>query len=490
MKTNSITMVKQFSAIKAALLNNTDQALELAELAVQTFPNEAEAYFLCAEAYLKKDGDNSKNKTIEYLYKACTLKADNIKYRGRLAGQLLSIGQIDEAISHYQQIILLQPVAWAYIELGNAFQKKGNIAGCIACFEQALKLEATREGLRSRLNNLQAKYQAPQKQAILVLGMHRSGTSALTRIINLLGADIAQDLMENNFANETGYWESIELAKIHDDILASFNSSWDDILPNDFYLQKANTNYYKMLLNDYLLKTFSQSNFFVIKDPRLCKLIPLWLEVLAQSNIGVKVIIPFRNPLEVAGSLQKRDGFSIEKSFLMWLRHILEVEQHTRGLERCFINYAHLLNNNKQVIEKITKQCAIQWPAEIDSVLNEINQFIDPSHYHQRIDNEQLNKVSISTWISQAYTALNQLAQDNNHQASIEHLDSITNALQQADKLYANIIIGKNNEFQQLLNTYNALIESHQHNAYIQQSINNEINSFCQRLAELNNSLR
>ncbi|MFZ2727423.1 MAG: hypothetical protein WAX77_14305 [Methylococcaceae bacterium] len=485
------TVSEYLTTIKEYLLNqNTQSALELAQLAVQTFPNEAEGYFLCAEAYLQQDNQANKDKIIDYLRQACVLKNDNIKYHGRLAGQLLSVGQLDEAISHYQHIISLQPVAWAYIELGNAFQKKGNIADCIVCFEQALKLEATREGLRSRLNNLQAKHQAPQKQAILILGMHRSGTSVLTRIINLLGADIAHDLMENNFANETGYWESIELAKIHDDILASFNSSWDDILPNTLYLQKENTNYYKTLLNDYLLKTFSQSNFFVIKDPRLCKLIPLWLEVLAQSNIGVKVIIPFRNPLEVAGSLQKRDGFSTEKSFLMWLRHILEVEQHTRGLKRCFINYVQLLNNHQQVIEAITKQCAIQWPYEIESVLNQVNQFIDPSHYHQRIDNEQLMQSSISTWISQAYTVLNKLTQDNHHQASIEQLDNITNALQQADKLYANIIADKNHEFQQLLNTYQALIENHQHNADIQQSINNEIKNFYQRLAELNNSLR
>ena len=58
------------------------------------------------------------------------------------------------------------------------------------------------------------------RQAILVLGMHRSGTSAVTRIINLLGADLPGNLMSPKDENPEGYWESQELMRLHDQILS------------------------------------------------------------------------------------------------------------------------------------------------------------------------------------------------------------------------------------------------------------------------------
>ena len=65
--------------------------------------------------------------------------------------------------------------------------------------------------------------------AILVLGMHRSGTSAVTRVINLLGADLPSNLMPAVAgANEPGFWESMDVYRLNDEILASVGSSWDD----------------------------------------------------------------------------------------------------------------------------------------------------------------------------------------------------------------------------------------------------------------------
>ena len=62
--------------------------------------------------------------------------------------------------------------------------------------------------------------QTSSRQAILVAGMHRSGTSALTRVLSLLGADLPENLapaLPDN--NETGFWESVDLMKLHDKML-------------------------------------------------------------------------------------------------------------------------------------------------------------------------------------------------------------------------------------------------------------------------------
>lgn len=497
METKSTVATQKLANIREFLARNkTDSALELAEWLIKNFPDEATAYFLCAEAYLQKGGNDNKDKIIEnlilYFNKVYPLNIDNIRYRGRLAEQLLLMGKTDAAIDCYQSIITLKPEAWAYIALGNIFEKKGDITQCIVCFEQALALEAHRTGLQSRLTNLyQRVNKTPlKKHVILVLGMHRSGTSALTRLINLLGADIAPDLMSANFANQVGYWESIELAKIHDEILLALKSSWDDIVPIDYTKLPADIiQSNKNSLKEYLIRVFDHSNFFVIKDPRLCKLIPLWLEVLNDLAIEVKVIIPFRNPLEVAASLRERDGFSVEKSFLIWLRSILDVEQQTRGLARCFINYAQLLDNTASVLNNITQQCDINWPNDLAQVLTEIQGFINNKYHHQRINSEQLQQATISTWIQQAYSLLTNLTQQEaNQQYAMEQFDTIADSLQQADKLYGHIIVTQNNVLTQLSSTFNkAISETQQRNARMQQLMETEINAFRERLFELNN---
>jgi len=284
-------------------------------------------------------------------------------------------------------------------------------------------------------------FASQKKQAIVVLGMHRSGTSALTRAINLLGVDLASQLMEANFANETGYWESIELAKIHDDILSSLHTRWDDVLPiNDSRFETLAIAHYKFLLSDYVVREFSPSRHFALKDPRMCKLVPLWLAVLGDLNVQVKIVIPFRNPLEVAGSLGRRDGFSLEKSLLLWLRHVIEAEPHTRGLSRCFVGYTQLLTDYRGVLVQIAGQCDMQWPDYSEAGLAGIGQFIDAHHYHQRVADDELMGGQVPAWITQAYAALNGLSQKNDEGYCMEQLDKIYESVHQADRLYGAVI--------------------------------------------------
>ncbi|MDD5274917.1 MAG: hypothetical protein PHR16_02415 [Methylovulum sp.] len=298
-------------------------------------------------------------------------------------------------------------------------------------------------------------FQAKKKSAVLILGMHRSGTSALTRAVNLLGMALPSHLMEANSANETGYWESTELSRIHDEILISLGSCWDDILPiDDERLQLASTEYNKSVLTDYIVREFSHANDFVLKDPRMCRLVPLWLNVLDDLNVDVKIVIPFRNPLEVAESLKKRDGTLLERSFLLWLQHILEAERHTRDLPRCFVGYTQLLNNYQLVLGQIAQQCRLQWPDSSEDILVAIAQFIDNSHYHQRVTQEECIEARVPDWVFQIFLVLNALTQNGHEPQSIEKLDKITEYIDQASRLYAPIIADKDRAFDTMLENY------------------------------------
>lgn len=303
---------------------------------------------------------------------------------------------------------------------------------------------------------LMPTFNAKKKVAVILLGMHRSGTSALTRVINLLGMDLPSDLMEANFANQAGYWESDELAtKYHDPILASFNSAWDDVLPIAEELQESEDwHRFREVLAHYLVKEFHSSSGFVLKDPRMCKLVPLWLEVLADLDVELKIIIPFRDPLEVAKSLEQRDGFTLEKSSLLWLGHVLSAERETRKLTRCFVNYKQLLENPRQVIEQLTGQCGLNWPNCSEDVFKEIDEFIDPNLHHQRSTLDASEPVDLPAWVVQTHQALERLTQNAYDEESLHVLDQIRQSVGQASRLFATVLAEKDSGHQHELERY------------------------------------
>ena len=72
---------------------------------------------------------------------------------------------------------------------------------------------------------------AAKRRVVLILGMHRSGTSAVARVVNLLGAALPKKLLEAAPGNEAGHWEPIELVSLHDRMLAEAGSRWEDFRP-------------------------------------------------------------------------------------------------------------------------------------------------------------------------------------------------------------------------------------------------------------------
>ncbi|MEJ2124706.1 MAG: sulfotransferase family protein, partial [Alphaproteobacteria bacterium] len=179
-----------------------------------------------------------------------------------------------------------------------------------------------------------------ERTCILVLGMHRSGTSALTRTLSLLGAQLPRHIVQPASDNEKGFWEPAKLPQLHDQLLANVGSSWHDcraIRQSD--LPPAQLTEWKQRTRKLLDEEFGDADLFVVKDPRICRFAPLFMETLDEMDVAIRVVIPFRNPLEVADSLARRNDFSQEKSLLLWLRHVLDAEIATRQLPRAFLSY-------------------------------------------------------------------------------------------------------------------------------------------------------
>lgn len=227
-----------------------------------------------------------------------------------------------------------------------------------------------------------------RKTCILIAGVHRSGTSVSARIVNLLGADISPDLLpSNDGVNDRGFWESVALIQIHDELLANLGVLWDHPLPlPENWLRSDAARQAKTQIVDVLREHFSASALFVIKDPRITRLLPLWFEVLQGIEADPLIVIPVRHPAEVVASLEKRDKFSPGKSLLIYLQGYLDTEFASRNHPRLFVSYTKLLSNWRSFAKQIDMISGSRFPPLTQSRCDEIENFIAPDLVHHRFD--------------------------------------------------------------------------------------------------------
>lgn len=269
-----------------------------------------------------------------------------------------------------------------------------------------------------------------KRQAILVLGMHRSGTSALTRTISLLGFGLPKTLIPASQYNERGFWETPLLVAFHDNLLESAGSSWDDWSKfNPDWQASSFTSRFRKELQEIITSEFEEDHSFVIKDPRICRFAFFWINLLQDLKIKPLVVIPVRNPLEVAQSLQNRNSFSHQKSLLLWLRHVLDAELYSRHTPRAFCTYESLLNDWRSAMKRIGLQVGVDWPRLSLQSEIEIDDFLSNKIRHHVAPSQNLSMgEDISDWIRETCQTLDSLILDPNEEISIQRLDQIRKA--------------------------------------------------------------
>jgi hypothetical protein len=271
-------------------------------------------------------------------------------------------------------------------------------------------------------------------RALIVLGMHRSGTSAYARFINLLGAKLPSRLIEPNFANESGFWEPQEGAELNDWFLDQIGSKWNDTstIPLEAFESDA-AHIVVSKIEDFLAREFTGAATFVLKDPRNTRLAPLWIRALKSFGAEPTFIVPIRNPVEVARSLVARDGMSEGQALLLWLRCTLDAERGSRNFRRSFVRYDSLLTNWKDVANKIAKDCGFTWPIRLAQAKSDIDAFLDPNRRHQRASDDGIS--DLPEWYQLAYRDL--LAATEGQPVDSEALDALSAQLDRADSVYA-----------------------------------------------------
>ena len=231
--------------------------------------------------------------------------------------------------------------------------------------------------------------------AILVVGMHRTGTSAVARTINLLGADIGTCLLPAVHGdNARGYWEQQDIVRLNDECLQHFGGSWNDPRPLPWeWLQDDWLRDWKNRASNVLREQFEGQDLIVIKDPRLARLLPLWLDTLKQSNFDPKVLITLRHPSEVAASLRHRseNQLDVTAAHQLWLRYLVELATCSRDVPRAWVRYDHLLANWRTELAALDQVLGIKWPVSIKHAAAEIDAFLDRDLQHQRAGQEVID---------------------------------------------------------------------------------------------------
>jgi Flp pilus assembly protein TadD/GT2 family glycosyltransferase len=249
-------------------------------------------------------------------------------------------------------------------------------------------------------------------QLTFVLGMHRSGSSALARVLNLAGLRISSQLLPANQDNPSGYWEPQRVVSFNTALLEVFDRHWADPKPMPTNWDKREVGGHDFTKIADLLRveasqcTDAGSNM-VIKDPRLSRLMPYWRQALDLNSINVTCLIMCRHPLSVAESLYARDRIPQEHALALWLSYMLEAEAGTRGMSRCLVHYEHLLTNWQETLDSIRWNSGEIIPEIAESQGNAIDQFLDPALRHHQVTSACLSSEDpLHRQVNAAYQAL------------------------------------------------------------------------------------
>ncbi|APE45118.1 hypothetical protein BOO69_18130 [Sulfitobacter alexandrii] len=286
------------------------------------------------------------------------------------------------------------------------------------------------------------KKPAAKRTAVVVLGMHRSGTSATAGVLNLLGCDTPANQMKPTKDNEKGYFESESVYKLHNDLLSSAGSSWDDWLPiNPGWFKSSRVEEFHDRALELVKNEFGDSRLFVLKDPRICRLVPFWEDVLKESGAATRYVLTHRNPLEVAASLERRDNMNTGNAMLIWLRHVLDAEASTRGKSRCFMNFTSLLQNWAGAMTKVQQTLDLSLPRFSVGVYAEVESFLDRNlKHHDQPPEATLDNPMLSEWVRDTYAILEKWAATGEVRTDHKKLDATRAALTSAATTFAPVI--------------------------------------------------
>lgn len=221
---------------------------------------------------------------------------------------------------------------------------------------------------------------------IIVLGMHRSGTSMVARLLNMLGAYMGPEKAALEYrsgkispTNASGHWERADVMDINDAILKHGGARWDMPIPTKSLTYHSLPEDVRHKL-ELLIYGLDANRPWMVKDPRLCLTLPCWKPLL---EVPVCVLV-YRHPAHIAASLAKRNQMPIEKGLALWEYYISQALNHSLHMPRIFVHHDALMHAPAQPVEQLYHQLVEKGVRRLDMPSErEILAFVKPELSHQ-----------------------------------------------------------------------------------------------------------
>ena len=271
---------------------------------------------------------------------------------------------------------------------------------------------------------------------VFVVGMHRSGTSAMAGALQTIGLELGHNLLEGNRHNPRGYFENREVVDINNDLLAALGAGWDTIVPMEKgWEAAAELAPFTDRIRSFLLKSLEQYPLLGIKDPRLGITLPLWQRVLDELAISHSYILMLRHPLEICQSLAFRDFMSTEKALMMWANAMLTLECATRPYPRTIASFEAFQADPFVTVEKVSYDLAMPFSMSAAVRKVQLETFINPSLKHHQAAKEHAI-TGQPAFLGKLRVSLQQLLQAPAEKAIWSQIDGIRTAFLQYARLF------------------------------------------------------
>lgn len=189
------------------------------------------------------------------------------------------------------------------------------------------------------------------KKCLLILGMHRSGTSLLTGLLHYSGISAGKSFLEPLEENPKGFFEVSKIYELNEEILRAAGTQWNVLKNLDF--QNIEVARFKEEIKKTIVKEFEGEEIFALKDPRICLLLPIYVEVFSELHVKVLPIVVRRNYVEIARSLKIRNNYSLLNGYSLSKFYYQMLKKNLSSSQTLEITYEELLSNTKETIFKL-----------------------------------------------------------------------------------------------------------------------------------------
>lgn len=303
-----------------------------------------------------------------------------------------------------------------------------------------------------------------QKNVLVILGMARSGTSAIARGVKALGIDLGDKFKApSDRWNPKGFFEDTDIVyKINRGVLYALDYPWmSTTLIDELQAHQGALQDFKKSAVSLIRQRMATSQYWGFKDPRTAKILPFWQAVFADLNLKDSYVIALRNPLASAYSYQSLSGCDLEEALLLWLMHVVPAVDGTMGKNRVVVSYELLMQDPHLQLNRIRIGLDIPDLADTSEIDTYADEFLDKKLRHFDCSSDELKShpaAMVAPLCVRVYNLLLLLAKD---EMKFDDAEFITQWREIKDELakvypmyhYINTLLKRNKHLERKLRT-------------------------------------